>query len=575
MGFEYREPSPDAEAQKQQYSAAKAAPGAAKASKIPPYTNVHQPADEITQRRQPAAFPDAPQYEEPSYREHVSGNLRWDPAEAPRFRPAYPPYPAYPQYYQPPAPGYAAPMPVYNKPAVPLPPAYPAYPQQPPSNHRAQPYYYPYTAGYPGPYDYPPYVYNWKPATPPRDGYLLGIAITSFICSLLVLLGGLLCALILLLLLISPNSGIVPEKALFSGIVMFTALSVACLVGGSSSLYHSMRSLFFKKPSAAFKLPTFWLFLGLYVLVAATGAALSARNASISNVPFTIFLVALSGVFPALTILALGVRRAGNPKKQRWPTTWRRFTLAIVSGATSAILLASIFELILSFLVGRGLGISGFSIDNPDQSMLQNPRVITFLILLLSVIAPLVEEAVKPLAAIILIGRVRSAAEAFVLGLACGIGFDLIETSGYISQGYQDWLKVALERSPAGLLHGFGAAMVTLGWYYLTHPQASRHRFLLGFGCMLYAVLQHAIWNGTFVLALLPAPLGPFFDHGVVPLGPLSFGGDILPYLVLSLLMVIFFIYVSGKLRLAPGSARPPQPQPQPQLHNKPVPTHV
>jgi hypothetical protein len=213
-------------------------------------------------------------------------------------------------------------------------------------------------------------------------------------------------------------------------------------------------------------------------------------------------------------------------------------------------------------IIGQQLGISGFSLDNPSPSMLQNPRTITFMILLLSVIAPLVEESVKPLAAIALIGRMHSAAEAFVLGLSCGIGFDLIETSGYISQGYQNWLKVALERSPAGLLHGFGAAMVTLGWYYLTHKQAARHRFVLGFGCILYALVQHAVWNGTFILAMLPAPLGPFFDHGTVPLGPLSFGGDLVPYMVLAVLMIAFFVYVSGKVRERQSTVKPTTPQP-------------
>ena len=92
-------------------------------------------------------------------------------------------------------------------------------------------------------------------------------------------------------------------------------------------------------------------------------------------------------------------------------------------------------------------------------------------------IAPVVEEAVKPLAVVALIGRIRGAAEAFVLGLACGVGFDMVETSGYIGTGYHDWLNVALVRSGSSLLHGFGAAMVALGWYYLTH--AKRHRLLL------------------------------------------------------------------------------------------------
>ena len=76
-----------------------------------------------------------------------------------------------------------------------------------------------------------------------------------------------------------------------------------------------------------------------------------------------------------------------------------------------------------------------------------------------------------------MIGRLRSAAEAFILGFACGIGFDLIETSGYISLGdSRPWVDTALERSTAGLLHGFGAGMVALGCYYLTHRHSINNR---------------------------------------------------------------------------------------------------
>jgi RsiW-degrading membrane proteinase PrsW (M82 family) len=568
VGFEYREPPSDSNTQKQPASEARASFDRSRAN-IPPvysYNSSNQPDNNSIQPTQPAAFPDLSRYQEPSYREHVSGNLVLDPAEAPRFRPVYPTYPNYyphpPQSYPPPA------EPRANQPVQQV------HVNQPPMNGYAPQYYYPY-AGYPGYYGYGGYgyaPYPWQPVKPARDGYLLGISIAAFICSLLVVLGGFICIFILAFILLSPERSTMSEKVFFSGVVMFIALSMAFLSGGCFSLYHSIRSLFLKKPSATFKLPGFWLFLALYIGVAAIGIILDIDNASISNIPFTIFLIALSGIFPALTILALGMRRVtrriDNGKRRTWPTTWRRFTLAIVSGATSAILLASFFELILTAFIGQQLGISGFSLDNPGPSVLQNPRTITFMILLLSVIAPLVEEGVKPLAALALIGRIGSAAEAFVLGLACGIGFDIIETSGYISQGYQNWLKVALERSPSGLLHGFGAAMVTLGWYYLTHKQSARHRFLLGSGCILYAIVQHAIWNGTFILALLPAPFGPFFDHGTVPLGPLSFGGDLVPYIVLTLFMLVFFVYVTGKIKTDRQSTKQP-PQPQPPLHNQ------
>ena len=78
----------------------------------------------------------------------------------------------------------------------------------------------------------------------------------------------------------------------------------------------------------------------------------------------------------------------------------------------------------------------------------------------------------------------------------------------------KSWLNVAIERSGAGLLHGFGAAMVALGWYYLTHKEEGSfgRRGLLALGCIFYAILQHAIWNGSWILTLIPGPIGTFFN---------------------------------------------------------------
>lgn len=515
-------------------------------------------------------------YEEPVYREHVSGPLTWHPMQQPFPSAPYQPQQGAPSQQpsaQAPWQGYQPP----NQGTMPPPQGTPPQQQQPANGYGARPagpngynygnysqapsYPAPYGYGYPSypnyqgyyPYGYP-YPYAWQPAKPKRDGYLLGMAIVSLIGGGLVLLGGLACLLILLVFAFVPNSNSIGASGLLSGEVLFTALAIAGTIGGSYSVYHSIRSLL-RKPSAEFKLPWFWLFLVGYLLLIAIGAVLLVNGQSVANIPLTIVLIALAGILPALTILALGVRRLHFPRTMHWPTTWRRFTLAIVSGATLAIILASVFELILTAVAVTSLGVNGFSLDNPNQPIPHDPRAIAVLFIILSVIAPLVEEAVKPLAVVILIGRVRSALEAFVLGLAGGIGFDLIETSGYISQGYRDWLDVAIQRSSAGLLHGLGAAMVALGWYFLTHPKESKHRFLLALGCWGYAVLQHAIWNGSFVLQLLPAPVGPYLDTGTITIGSFSAPSFILVYIVETILMLIFFFFVTGKLR----KRQPPQ----------------
>ena len=52
-------------------------------------------------------------------------------------------------------------------------------------------------AGYPPP-GYPGYPYAWYPPRPRRNGYQLGIAIVSLVGSILAIIAGILCAIVLL-----------------------------------------------------------------------------------------------------------------------------------------------------------------------------------------------------------------------------------------------------------------------------------------------------------------------------------------------------------------------------------------
>ena len=325
-------------------------------------------------------------------------------------------------------------------------------------------------------------------------------------------------------------------------------MHVAGVVGGGFGLYHSIRSVFLRKPSADFVIPQFWIFFLLYLAVIGTAYWLQTRGMAVTYPLVTVILIAFAAIFPALTILALGDRRLHFPRKAAWPTSWRRFTLAIVSGATLGVGLAAILEFIIELLLVHGQATNPLlCVDQPNAPNCQNPGVYNIILIVVAVMAPFIEETVKPLAVIIFIGRIRSAAEAFVLGLAAGIGFNLIETTGYISSGYQDWLSIALIRTGSGLLHGFGAAMVTLGWYYLTHP--GKHRGLKVAGCWTYAVLQHAIWNGSWGLTLLPGRIGSFFNNTNVTIGSISLPSYALVNIAEALFMLAFFIYMTGILR--------------------------
>jgi RsiW-degrading membrane proteinase PrsW (M82 family) len=450
--------------------------------------------------KQPLSVQNIDHYREPVFREYVTGALLLPASEAPNFAPAY--------------------------------------------------YGYPYW-----------YPYGWQQPQRKQDAYQLAMSISSLIGASLTLLTGIICAIFFFFFFIMmPINHDFAAEQRFGVFIQFFTFAVAGLVGGGVSLYHSIRALM-RKSSPELKLPWFWIFLVLYLVVVVIGTVLYFTKQSVTNVPLSIFLISLAGILPALAFLALGVRRIHFPRSAQWPTTWRRFALSLVSGATLAILLAGIFEFVLSVIVAQQVGLKDISLDSFSQEIPDDPRMIGFLFILVSVIAPVVEEVVKPLAVVALIGRIRSAAEAFVLGMASGIGFNLVETISYIGMGYSDWLNVTLQRASSGLLHGFGAGMVALGWYFIIHPNAMgrARRALMASGCWGYAILQHAIWNGSFGLLLLPAPIGPYLETGTIPLGFISFPSLLLVYIAESILLLVFFLYVTKKLRtrLSSSSALP------------------
>ncbi len=410
------------------------------------------------------------------------------------------------------------------------------------------------------------------------------MAIVSLVGAILTLLGGLASGAFLALFAIIPHSNI-SESQFFGGVLAFVAFTLVGLIGGSFSLYHSIRSLM-RKPSRPFALPRFWIFALAYVVILGIGFALRYYGQEVSSPAFTGFLILLAGIFPALAFLAFGVRRLRYRNAQNgtsiWTTSWRRFTLALASGATSGLGLALILELAALAVIAPGQqGIyiqQCLNTNTPDAQSCLQPGVINAIILTFAVFAPIIEEIVKPLAVVIMIGRMRSTAEAFILGMACGVGFDLVETTLYISSGYHDWLNVALLRSAAGLLHGFGAAMVALGWYYLTHPTELPfwQRLLRTLGCWVYAALQHGIWNGTIFVTLLPAPLGPFLDNWKLDLGFTTLNSVVVVYIIEMILMTAFFIYITGRLktRKPPSSTQEPVvQQPPTQQQIVPLPT--
>lgn len=444
-------------------------------------------------------------------------------------------------------------------------PGYPAYAQgaYSPSPYGYGAYGSPYGYGYPYPYYYP------YPAAAPRKPGELYAKIISWIVFGLGILGvicGIIAALLFLVSLVGGGADNLSTQGSLVGFV------VGPLVGGSLAIYYGLTGAF-RRPSPPFTLPPAWLIGALALVAFAAGVTLwnieavgaSRPGAALGVLPLAIFC----GVLPAFTILAFASQRLGNPSTRR--ITW----MSLLYGLTIAPLLASILELILTLVIANALNVSSLSLLS-NSTTPQTPAQLIALFLVLSVVAPLVEEGLKPLGAVMVIGLLKSPAEAFLVGLAGGIGFDMFETVGYIGQGQADWIYVAIERVGAGLLHGVGAGMAALGWYYLIRGKGVRLRWLKGIGCGFYAVLQHAIFNGVNLLPNAFPALNQPLSYPLY-LGKLPFESASIMFFVIYGLILTVLILVTGRIRekqqatpvapptSAPTTAPTPQtPLPQP-----------
>jgi RsiW-degrading membrane proteinase PrsW (M82 family) len=369
---------------------------------------------------------------------------------------------------------------------------------------------------------------------PRTDTYGLVLGWIAIVGGVLALLGGIL---ISLLILVLQTTSFANGLDLLAELVGFAGMPI---IGGLVALIFGIGRVR-KLPAHKLSVPSSSIFVLLTLAVLGGGAVLWNRFALPGPVDYVVPIVILSGVLPALAIVFFGARRLGQP------TTTRHFWLSLFWGATGAIVLALVLEIVLSLILGIASG-NVSSVTSP----LQGPPLI--MLATLSVIAPLVEEGVKPLGAIIIMRRLRAPGEAFLLGLAAGVGFDIVETIGYIGMNEADWITVAIQRIGAGLLHGVGAGMAALGWYYLINGKGVPNRWLKGVGGIAYAVLQHAIFNGSNLLTLIPS-IGSLLG-GAWYIGALPFEKANTLFFVYYAIILGVLIYVTG--RLSHGAAAPP-----------------
>src|SRR5713226_9306950 len=112
------------------------------------------------------------------------------------------------------------------------------------------------------------YYPNAMQAAPPRQNdYLQGIAITTIVCSALLIIVGLVGIPFTIIEFVNSyfSSSQVTIGDFFSRLALYLTGTGICLTGGGLSLYHGIRSIL-KKPSATVILPSFWILLIPYII---------------------------------------------------------------------------------------------------------------------------------------------------------------------------------------------------------------------------------------------------------------------------------------------------------------------
>lgn len=187
------------------------------------------------------------------------------------------------------------------------------------------------------------------------------------------------------------------------------------------------------------------------------------------------------------------------------------------------------------------------------EPLLASPVVIGSILLAFSLLVPMVEELLKPLALWIFIKRRWSPAEGFIAGMLSGAAFAVIESLiSLAAASSADWLTIASGRAAAALLHIITAGFS--GWA-LTSSWIDRKYLRIGL-TYLGVVLVHGAWN---FLALLVGLSAIPDSAGIMPVQSQS---NIAPWIMAALAigLLALLVMMNARLKKESGlSSLPPQ----------------
>ncbi len=297
------------------------------------------------------------------------------------------------------------------------------------------------------------------------------------------------------------------------------ASAAALSLGLGFLLTYQTRNSLKAHPSGIFFPPSPWLLAVLFIVCLILGQAL------ISILPSPILtalafppLHVVAAISPALAILAFVGRRTTAAS---WRTAGLELSygglLAPVVALSAEIVVLLLLGLIISLLVALSPGglerMVQLYLQLQDQAWVEDPAnlaplllspwVLTALVTIFVIIAPLIEEFLKGIGVPLLGYRLRGQKEALVWGVACGAGFALGESLFNGSVALEGWGAVMIMRWGASLMHCVGSGIMGLGWY---QALVGKRRLRLVAACGASTAI-HALWNGAAIAVAVPSLL--------------------------------------------------------------------
>jgi hypothetical protein len=205
------------------------------------------------------------------------------------------------------------------------------------------------------------------------------------------------------------------------------------------------------------------------LLVQTTGTAITLRRlwsqflAGLWGMPLVAILLEVATLVPVVAITVIGLSSSADIRRMAEPLL-------------------------------QGTPVPGVSLDETVLRLLLHPWVLVSLFGYVSVLVPLIEEAVKTLSVLPIAGRLTPS-QAFLGGAVGGAGYALFEAL-FLTQPDPSWLTTMIGRGGASLMHAFTAAITCWG---ISQVIAGRRRWGRLALAYLVSVGMHATWNAAAI----------------------------------------------------------------------------